>query len=506
MKWEKVVASTMVLNMLAFAPASAFADASGGISALSEQTPQSVLDRVDDLKNALPELKKLQLNYVNAQEDTGSRPALWSVHLAADSGQKLTATAHIVFEQKSGDIVQYEYKTLDWQSPAPPTAALAKKAAAAFSDSLLPGSYAISDELIVGEPKTNKENLLGVKVYQKVNGIPLQNGWSTIWVDWEGHVVSYQQSDIKLPKEDTFPNRFKVITPETAREAFAKEVEVIPASKNNEYTYKIMYKNAINAVSGAAEPADPHQDRFVGIQPVSTAAKPLTVQTVTEAMTLLTSSFDFEPGTLPLKESIEKDGAETVKLYTWGPAVTTDVQSVEVRTVPKTGLIKSVALRRHQASAPADESGAADRALPAGIRFAQQYLPADVESISIKLRSCSDNETEIEMQPVSKDGILNDSSGFLRIIANKFSGKISRFEYDPQTKQPTVPANKNAVPLETAKAMYLKQLKLELFYVVPLDPKESPKLVYLPAIPSQSTYMNPVTGEITTEQDDWQSR
>ncbi|RNB92615.1 hypothetical protein EDM56_00240 [Brevibacillus fluminis] len=124
--------------------------------------------------------------------------------------------------------------------------------------------------------------MLGVKVYQKVNGIPLQNGWSTIWVDWKGHVVSYQQSNLKLPKEDTFPNRFKVITPEAAREAFAKEVEVIPAFKNDEYTYKIMYKNAINAVSGAAEPTDPKQGRFVGIQRISTAAKPLTVQTVTD--------------------------------------------------------------------------------------------------------------------------------------------------------------------------------------------------------------------------------
>ncbi|RNB92616.1 hypothetical protein EDM56_00245 [Brevibacillus fluminis] len=64
------------------------------------------------------------------------------------------------------------------------------------------------------------------------------------------------------------------------------------------------------------------------------------------------------------------------------------------------------------------------------------------------------------MQPVSKDGILNENGGgFIRIIANKFSGKISRFEYEPQTNQPTVLANKNAVPLETAKAMYMKKIE-----------------------------------------------
>ncbi|RNB92614.1 hypothetical protein EDM56_00235 [Brevibacillus fluminis] len=43
MKWEKVVASTLVLNMLAFAPMSAFAYGSGGVSAMTEQTPQKLL-------------------------------------------------------------------------------------------------------------------------------------------------------------------------------------------------------------------------------------------------------------------------------------------------------------------------------------------------------------------------------------------------------------------------------------------------------------------------------
>lgn len=504
MKLKKVIAGTLMLNLLTFSPLLASADTTDSKIVTLDKLPQKIQYCLDDLRDALPELKKLRFQHASSGLFRNNKNTYWTVYFATgDPSKKLSATASILIEEKTGDVFGYTYRNYDWDSPAPPTADTAKKAASAFSDVLLTGLYQMADEVIAGEPGTRTENLLGVKLYQKVNGIPLLNGWSTIWVDQKGTVVSYEKNDIKMPKEDAFPNRNKVVTPSVAKAAFAKEVELLPANKNGEYAYKVMYKNAIDAVSGVATTADPQQYLFNGVQSITTEAKPMTVGSTAEALKLLQTSFGLEPETIKLNESVEMDGTESVKVYTWGPAATTDVRWAEVRTVPSTGMVKSVTLRRHQASTPsAGATGNEDIALQSAIGLAKQYLPADVQSVSVLKRKASDTESEINLQPISNGVVLNDGGSF-RIIANKFTGKIFQFEYEPVDKPiTTTPEIKNAVPLKTAKETYLNQVKLDLYYVLPQDDKESPKLIYLPAVQTQTTYIHPTTGALTTEQDD----
>lgn len=500
MKGNALLSCTVALCLFSLSPVYASTNSPAPQSQSTQKPPAGIQDKLDDLIELLPELKRLQYQTATFHDSGDKQTASWSFLYSNDpSGSKKShITASIRINAATGSLTGYDMRNPDWSTGSAPSEEKAKKVAASFADSVLFESYSIADEVLTGTAKTDSENLVGVVLYQKINGIPLEKKWATVWVNGEGNVVRFHSDRLELPKESAFPNQYKVITASAAKEAYGKQIELLPMYHNNEFLYMILHKSALNAVDGTPL-ANKLEYHSLGTKSINPHGSPLNISSAAEAKQLLMSSFGFEPGALEARQSDVKEDNQTVKVYSWGPGVSTDIRFAEVRVQAKTGLPLSIYLDRTQASpqsAPTKED-----MQKSALAIAEQLLPSGVNEISLLERESLEigKQTEFLMYR-SKNGIMF-ADGYVRVSVNNVTGKVHYAEYKEVNATSALPDPASIIPADRAKQAYLDQLKLELFYTIPTDDEDTAYLIYAPV--SKNEVVHATTGNVMSSPEDF---
>jgi hypothetical protein len=499
---------------------------------------------------AIPELKELSVQHVTNEGDKA-----WLVMLgdfAPGTARDIpTANAYLTFDTASGELLSYNFQNPAWASEKVPSPALAREKAAAFARQILGDKikdYEQGDDMGFGgggsaDEKGNKiywaEAL--VPYYRLVNGVPLMNSGFRVGVDVFGHVTSFYRQREEGIDQAKFPDPSQAVTREEAEKTFAGMLEMKLFYLEHQPIYELFKpeKGETGPALVYAPLSLPTIDALTGkplaeFMPPFSQSQRITLQgegqqliarTPEEAARLLADAFGIDMTGMQFHGASDvhlfNDREIKQKSYTWstiplkgadGKPDYRQTRYVHLTTNASTGQVISYNLQ--------DESGRGQKgsvsreaAQNTAVQFLQKYLPAGPAELEIRVYP----EEEIIPSWVDRSK-LKDQERPLPVISFTFnqvhqgvpvmdrafsvqvdalSGKIVGFHNGISGPPVPLPDNRNVVPVETAKAEFLKQHPLKLVYLWPeyYDQKApSPYLVYIPD-PGPDFYVDAFTGK-----------
>ncbi|MEW5899668.1 MAG: YcdB/YcdC domain-containing protein, partial [Bacillota bacterium] len=501
------------------------------------EAQQQALEKV---YQAVPELKELSVQHVNNEGDK-----TWSVMLSdrapgTERGIQ-SANAYLTFETATGELISYNFQNPAWASEKVPSPTLAREKATAFARQILGDKikdYAPGDDLGFSgtgtqDDKGNKITWVSADVpyYCLVNGIPLLNSGFRLGVDVFGHITSFHREKDEGIDLTRFPDPSRAVTREEAEKTFAGMLEMKLQYSERQHLYAPGFEPekgetrpalvyvpismaTIDALTGKplAEfmPSFPQPQRLT----LQGEGQQLIARTPEEAAKLLADAFGIDMTGMQFQGASDlqsfPDRGIKQKSYTWNtiPPKGTEgkpdydyrqMRFVHLTTIAGTGQVISY---NYQDESGRGQKGSVSReaAQDTAVKFLQKYLqtgpaelemrvypdaeeriPAWVDQSKLKDQERPRPVISFTFNQVHQGVPVMDRACSVQVDA--LTGKIVGFYCGISGSPVPLPDNHNVVPAETAKAEFLKQHPLKLFYIWPeyFDQKApSPWLVYIP--------------------------
>ncbi len=542
-------ANEAVVSVPAQASSSAEASSVQIFPATEVKLTESQQKNLDKIYDILPELGKLNVQYITDPEAEGR----WSVFLGkgslTSSGDRPESSARLEFDAGSGELIDFDFHNPQWASEKTPSPEYAKQKAAEFVRQLL-GDKA--DQYKVGEnlgysgsshsdDKGNQINWTAASVQFNplIHGVPLLNWGFRVNVDVAGHITGFSQQDSMQDLSETFfPDPKNAISLEEAERKYAQEVQMKlsyrqqqplsyrmmgqPAETRPALVYTPNFQGSIDALAG-----EPVEDLgYVLGQPerrvLTGEGKELVARTPEEGVKLLAEKFGVDMNNMELLRSpedrIDSQGKRNIKDYTWRTPY--DLQEdrenpryVTLHTEADTGKVLSFSLQ-DEASRGKEGKITLETARQKAVQFVQPYLePGSVEMELVSWSSgqfilswVDQSKIDLDQLPVPishfvfqplHQGIPVVDRGY-SVSVNEVTGKVVSYVQGGLDPAVELPDAQGVVAAEVAKAEYLKTHPLRLVYLWPEwfgQRPPAPNLVYTLEEALGATYIDALTGK-----------
>ncbi|WP_094700104.1 YcdB/YcdC domain-containing protein [Brevibacillus laterosporus] len=550
-KLHTVLATFIAVSMLSVTPVWA-ADTTSTKSLPTSTTkqeqatlPVTIKQTLEKVYKAIPELKSFTV--VSHKPDSKTKEGKYHVYLLKQSEKgskdKIEPEASLIFDQKSGLLLELSINHSEWVSDTPPSEKLAKEKATEFLKTMLGDELeklkvsehvGISQNGMVTEDGKRMDWKHRSLTFERLyNGIPLLSSGPRVSVDKAGNITSYYLEDSDLVYDDKkFPDPKEAMSKEKAEEAFQKQTDMnlfyISNYSNNQANTKakpvLAYAPAqvktIDAKTGKPVVTWGSLKSFTPKKvTISAKGESLKVTSKAEAEKLLTSpAFGLDLSKMKYDEREEKDSetGTTYVEYSWS-SHTDDNKNLYVYITANKATGEVSRMNLHDSSKRGQKGTiSATDAEKAALQFIEKYADAKVKELSLDSLFSNDQDKEqipewVDKSKLKKDGqnpeyYLTFSQLHQNIpVADKaysvqidaITGKVVGFHFALQTEA-TLPDSKKIITAEQAKKALVASHPMKLSYLWPQYEDQrapAPSLVYVLSYSRNVSLIDALTGE-----------
>lgn len=437
----------------------------------TSEIPAHLQDLLKDLKEYLPEWKKLNMDQAYYHQNGNSSSLSIS---SPEKNGKSDKNVSITFDSQ-GNLIRYSMRLPKPASSQPPSDQLAKERASGFADIVLMENFHVADETIESEEAEVKT----VVLYPSLNHLPVKKKWVEIRVDGDGSILGFKtnfdnkwdETDLTLP-----PNRK---TPDSIKQDYAKllkmELHYTTAEQGDreaKLQYVPNYFGPLDAVNGTPVEAKNWQQQ---IQTLQGKGSNLAFHSIEELNRFVSEEWGIKPNELTFATSeVKEDGSDTASaiLYTWTSKQYGELKAIKIELEAGTGQLLSAKVeKQYPGKAPAN--GMTEQTKKQIITaFLERNMNQKVADVRIK-----HHQNNYLVQRMV-NGILVKGESWL-IETEPTTGKIVGLTVDPIHLDKKFPEGKETISAEAAKEKLLAEVEWELCYLYS-DEKDDVQLAYVP--------------------------